>query len=56
MFMKKVPCIVVCIEKIGVWNDSQTMWDLFQTSVFNVENLSFIVFKTLHAHASSSLG
>ena len=28
--------------KIGVWNGSQTMWDSFQTSIFNTENLSFI--------------
>ena len=56
MFMKKVPCMVVCIEKIGVWNESQTMWDSFQTFVFNTENLSFIVFGTPHAHAGSSLG
>ena len=43
------------IVKMGVWNGSQTMWDSFQTSVFNAENLSFIVSETLHVCASLCL-
>ena len=31
------------------------MWDLFQTLVFQVENLSFIVSGTLHARVGSGL-
>ena len=30
---------------------SRTMWDSFQTSVFNVESLPLIVSRMLHAHA-----
>ena len=47
--------MVIYIVKMGVWNGSWTMWDSFQTLVFNVENLSFIVFGTLHAHTGSGL-
>ena len=47
---EKRPCMAIYIEKMGGWNDSRTMWDLFQTSIFNAENLPFIVLRTLHAH------
>ena len=50
-----MPCMTIYILKIGVWNGSHMMWDLFQTSVFNEKNLPFIVSETLHAHARSSL-
>jgi len=33
--------MAIYIVKVRVWNDSQTMWDSFQTSVFNAENLSY---------------
>ena len=33
MCFEKVPYIAIYIEKIGVWNDSQTMWGSFQNSV-----------------------
>ena len=26
---EKEPCMAIYIEKIGVWNDSQMMWDSF---------------------------
>ena len=55
MCFEKVPCMAIYIVKIGVWNDSQTMWDSLQTSVFNTKNLHFIVFGTLHARIGSSL-
>ena len=29
---EKVSCMALYSEKIGVWNVSQMMWDLFQTS------------------------
>ena len=32
------------VEKNGVWNDSQTMWDLFQTSAIIAKNLYFLCF------------
>ena len=47
--------MAIYIVKMGVWNNSQTLWDSFQTSVFNAENLSFIVSGTLHARVGSSL-
>ena len=47
--------MVIYIVKMRDWNVSQTMWDLFQTSVFNAENLSLIVFGTLYAHAGLGL-
>ena len=47
--------MVIYIVKMGVWNGSQTMWDLFQTLVFNAKNLSFIVFETLYARVGSGL-
>ena len=28
---EKLPCMAIYIKKIEVWNDSQTMWDSFQT-------------------------
>ena len=31
-------------KKNGVWNGSQTMWDLFQISAIIVENFSFLYF------------
>ena len=34
-------------SKMGVWNGSQTMWDLFQNSNFNAKNLPFIISRTL---------
>ena len=37
------------------WNGSQTMWDSFQTSVFNAENLSFCVTRTLHARVGLNM-
>ena len=49
MYFEKVPCMAIYIVKIEVQNDSRTMWDSFQTSVFNAKNLSFIVSETLHA-------
>ena len=55
MCFEKVPCMTIYIVKMGVWNSSQMMWDLFQTSIFNVENLSFIVSRTLHVHVSLGL-
>ena len=39
MCFEKAPCMAIYIVKIGVWNDSQMMWDSFQTLVFNAENL-----------------
>ena len=47
--------MAIYIKKIGVWNNSQTMWDLFQALVFNAESMPFIVSKTLHTHARSCL-
>jgi len=47
--------MAIYILKIGVWNVSQMMWDSFQTSVFNAENLSFIVFGTFHARTGLCL-
>ena len=32
---------------MGVWNDSQTMWDSFQNQILMQKNLPFIVSKTL---------
>ena len=55
MCFENVPCMTIYIMKIGVWNGSQTMWDSFQTSVFNAENLTFVVFRTLHASVGSGL-
>ena len=34
--------MAINIVKIRVWNGFQTMWDSFQTSIFNTENLSFL--------------
>ena len=34
-------------EKIGVWNDSQTMWDSFQNPSLMQKKFPFIVFGTL---------
>ena len=42
-----VPCTAFYSSKMGAWNGSQTMWDLFQNPNFNVDNLSFIVSRTL---------
>ena len=39
---ENVPCKALYSWKIGVWNSSQKMWDSFQTSVFNAENLPFL--------------
>jgi len=55
MCFEKVPYMAIYIMKMGVWNGSQTIWDSFQTSVFNTENLPFIVSRTLHVHLGSSL-
>ena len=48
----KLPGMVIYIVKMRVWNGSQTMWDSFQTFVFNAENLPLIVSRTLHERAS----
>ena len=37
MYFENVPCMAIYIMKIGVWNGSQTMWDSFQTSIYNAE-------------------
>ena len=42
-------------EKIGVFNDSQMMWDSFQTSTLMQKNFPFIVSETLVACASPCL-
>ena len=42
-----VPCMAFYSSKMGAWNGSQTMWDSFQNPNFNVDNLSFIVSRTL---------
>ena len=47
--------MVIYIVKMRVWNGSQTMWDSFQTFVFNAKNLSLIVSKTLHKRAGLCL-
>ena len=55
MCLWNIPCKALCSSKMGVWNGYQTMWDLFQTLVFNVENLPFIVSRTLVACAGPCL-
>jgi len=40
MCFEKVPCMALYIEKMGVWNGSQMMWDSFQTSNL-MQKLSF---------------
>ena len=47
--------MAIYIVKVGVWNNSHTIWDSFQTSVFNAKNLSFIVPGTLHARTGSGM-
>ena len=47
--------MAIYIVKIRVWNGSYMMWDSFQTSVFNIENLSFIVSGTLYTHGGLCL-
>ena len=47
--------MAIYIVKMGVWNDSQTMCDSFQTLVFNGENLPFYVSETLAAYADLCL-
>ena len=44
---EKLLCMAIYNSKIGVWNGSQTMWDLFQNPNFNAENLPFIISRTL---------
>ena len=41
---ENVPCKAFYSGKNGVWNGSQTMWDLFQTSAIIAENLLFLCF------------
>ena len=47
MCFEMVPCMAFYSSKMGAWNGSQTMWDSFQNPNFNVDNLSFIVSRTL---------
>ena len=47
--------MTIYVMEMRVWNGTQTMWDLFQASIFNAENTHFIVSKTLHACARSCL-
>ena len=37
--------MAIYIEKIGVWNDSQTMWDSFQTLALMQKNCLFMSLK-----------
>ena len=47
MCFEKLLCMAFYNSKIGVWNDSQTMFDSFQNSNFKAKKLSFMVFGTL---------
>ena len=47
--------MAIYIKKIEVWNDSQTMWDLFQTSELMQKTCTFYVSRTLHSHVGSGL-
>ena len=47
MCFENVTCMAFYIEKIGVWNISQMMWDLFQTISLMQKNFSFIISGTL---------
>ena len=49
MGFEKVTCMAIYIVKMGVWNDLQTMWDLFQTSALMQKTCIFYVSRTLHA-------
>ena len=55
MSFENVPCKATYSVKIGVWNDSQMMWDSFQTSALIQKNDLIYVSGTLYAHAGSSL-
>ena len=67
MCFEKVPCMAIYILKIGVWNDSQTMWDSFQTSTSMQKTCLLLlllllilfffknVFETLRVRARSGL-
>ena len=44
MYFENTPCKAFYSGKNGVWNDSQTMWDLFQTSAIIAKNLYFLCF------------
>ena len=39
---ENIPCKAFYSGNNEVWNDSQTMWDSFQTSAIIVENLPFL--------------
>ena len=44
---QKVACMAIYTVKIGICNGFQTMWDSFQTSVFNVEKFPLWCFCNL---------
>ena len=55
MCFENIPCKAIYIVKIGVWNDSQTMWDSLQTSALMQKTCLFSVSGTLHTHIRSGL-
>ena len=44
---EKEPCMAIYIVKMGVWNDSQTKWDSYQTWILMQKICFFYVSKTL---------
>ena len=55
MCFEKVSCMVTYIVKIKVWNDSQTMWNSFQTFVLMQKTCLIYVSGICHACTRSCL-
>ena len=54
MYFESIPCKAIYIMKIGVSNDSQTMWDSFQTTTLMQKTCLFMFLEPfMHAQVDS---
>ena len=49
MCFENIPCKATYIVKIGIWNDSQTMWDSFQILALMYKTCLIYVSRIRHA-------
>ena len=55
MCFENVPHKAFYSGKNGVWNDSQTIWDIFQTFAIIVENFPSYIYETLATYTRGCL-
>ena len=53
--LENIPCKATYSVKIGVWNDSKTMWDSLQTLALMQKTCLIYIFGILYACARSCL-